>query len=100
MKQFAEYYNLYLPYYVMIVSSVAFVITAIDKILSKTKVRRVPEKRFVLLGAIGGGLGVLSAFYLIRHKTKHDGLLFAVWASTILSYCVLCGVSIFFQINF
>ena len=100
MKQFAEYFNIFLPYYVMILSFVAFVITAIDKALSKTKARRVPEKRFVILSALGGGLGVLSAFYLIRHKTKHGGLLFAVWAVSILSYCVFCGISIFFQINF
>ena len=100
MTQFAEYFNIFLPYYVMSLSVLAFIVTVTDKILSKTKARRVPEKWFVIFGTLGGGLGVLSAFYLVRHKTKHIGLLCAVWVTSILCYLLLCAGSIFFQINF
>ena len=100
MTQFAEYFNIFLPYYVMSLSVLAFIVTVTDKILSKTKARRVPEKWFVIFSAFSGGLGVLSAFYLVRHKTKHIGLLCAVWAASIFSYLALCAVSIFFQIKF
>ncbi len=90
----AEYYDLILPYYVLVLSAVSFIVTAVDKALSKTDMRRVPEKRFVLLSLLGGGLGVLSAFYLIRHKTKHGGLLAKVWVSSLLSYLILVSVSV------
>ena len=89
----AEYYDIILPYYVLILSAVAFLVTALDKALSKTDMRRVPEKRFVFFSIIGGGLGVLSAFYLVRHKTKHKSLLAAVWVWSVLSYIALIAIS-------
>jgi len=100
MTQFAEYFNIFLPYYVMSLSVFAFIVTVTDKLLSKAKARRVPEKWFVIFSALGGGLGVLSAFYLVRHKTKHIGLLCATWIPSILCYVALCATSIFFQIFF
>ena len=93
----AENYDIILPYYVLILSAIAFVVTVADKLLSKTDKRRVPEKRFIMFSVFGGGLGVLSAFYLVRHKTKHNGLLTAVWVSTVICYIVLVAVSFFLK---
>jgi uncharacterized membrane protein YsdA (DUF1294 family) len=33
--------------------------------------RRVPEKRFFVIGAFGGALGVLAGMKVWRHKTQH-----------------------------
>ena len=53
--------------------------------------RRTPEKRFLLFAATLAGPGVLLAFYTVRHKTKHYGLLAGVWALTVLSFgAVFC----------
>ena len=72
--------------WILSVSAVAFAITVTDKILAKRNARRVPEKWFIVFSLIGGGLGVLSAFYLVRHKTKHIKLLVTVWIVSILTY--------------
>lgn len=63
-----------------------FLVTAWDKRAAKRGMRRVPEKQFVLFSVLLGGAGVLLAFYLFRHKTRHTGLLAKVWLFTALSY--------------
>lgn len=80
--------------YLAVINIVAAIIVVYDKSISKLprgSVRRVPEKTFVTLSAIGGGIGTLLAMFWIRHKTKsHDGLLLkigffaAVWIVLIL----------------
>lgn len=65
-------------------SLIAFGVTATDKGLSKTDRRRVPEKWFRIFALLDGGIGVLAAFYLCRHKTKHGSLLASVWILTVL----------------
>ncbi len=64
---------------------VGFSVTAADKKFSKQKGhRRIPEKTFVILSFLGGGYGVLAAFFLCRHKTRHLGLIAAVTAATLI----------------
>lgn len=74
--------------YLAVINMVAAVIVVYDKSISKLprgSVRRVPEKTFVALSAIGGGIGTLLAMFWIRHKTKsHDGLLFKIGFFAIL----------------
>jgi uncharacterized membrane protein YsdA (DUF1294 family) len=45
-----------------------------DKLAAKMRWRRVPERRLVLLCAVGGGLGAFFAMALVRHKTQHREL--------------------------
>ena len=70
----------------LIWNAVTFAVTAHDKWAAKRDKRRTPEKHFRLFALFCGGAGVLAAFYIFRHKTKHYGLLFQVWALTVLSY--------------
>lgn len=64
------------------VNIIAFILTGTDKWLAKTKRRRLPERVMIQMTALGGGIGVLSAFYTFRHKTKHFRLLFIIWSIT------------------
>lgn len=47
--------------------------------LPRGSVRRVPEKCFVRFALFGGGIGVLLAMLLVRHKTRaHNRLLLKI----------------------
>ena len=70
--------NEFLTLYFVAVNLFAGVLAVYDKHLSKLprgSVRRVPEKRFIQLAALGGGVGTLLAMGFVRHKTKHGALL-------------------------
>lgn len=51
-------------------------LAAIDKKRAQTPAgrrRRIPHQTFRVLSLIGGGLGLLVAFRLLRHKTRRHG---------------------------
>lgn len=55
-----------------LVSLVAIVVTAYDKVISKKKgKRRVPEATLIIISALGGSLAMYATMLFIRHKTKH-----------------------------
>ena len=58
--------------YFAAVSVISASVTAYDKIVSKIEGhRRVPEKRLIMLAALGGSAAMLLTMLLIRHKTRH-----------------------------
>ena len=58
---------------------------------------RIPERTLILLAAIGGSVGALSAMYIVRHKTKHNKFRIGVPAilviQLILAYIVYSYVA-------
>ena len=52
-------------------NGIVLLVYGYDKLKSKGKGQRVPEKTLLWLGAIFGGAGALGGMYLFRHKTKH-----------------------------
>ena len=60
-----------LAWLLLLLNICTFVVFAVDKGLSKTQKRRVPESTLLLLGFLGGALGGLLAMMVFRHKTKH-----------------------------
>jgi uncharacterized membrane protein YsdA (DUF1294 family) len=82
-----------LSYFLLILCGIAcvigFILAGLDKKAAKKGTRRTPERSFVALSLLGGGLGVLAGFYHFRHKTKHAKLLFFVWAAAIASYAAV-----------
>lgn len=59
-------------------------LAAHDKIAAKKHRRRVPEKKLLLAGALGGATGMYAAMLLIRHKTKHLKFMLGLPALTLL----------------
>ena len=59
---------------------------------------RIPERTLILLAAIGGSVGALSAMYTVRHKTKHNKFTIGVPAiliiQLILAYIVYNYVAV------
>lgn len=57
--------------YLLLINAAAFLLMLTDKLLSKTKARRIPERILMLLAALGGSLGGALGMFLFRHKTRH-----------------------------
>ena len=64
--------------YVVIVSILAVIITAKDKIRAIKGGRRTPEATLLLLAALGGSVMMLVMMMLIRHKTKHKKFMIGI----------------------
>ncbi len=58
--------------YLILISSLALVVTVYDKIASKKLPEyRTRESSLLIISALGGSLVMLLTMHLIRHKTKH-----------------------------
>lgn len=78
--------------YFAAVNLISAATVAYDKRISRLprgSVRRVPERRFVRLSWLGGGVGTLLCMLLCHHKTKsHDALLLRILLPTLVWICV------------
>ncbi|MFD1773609.1 DUF1294 domain-containing protein [Paenibacillus rhizophilus] len=54
-----------------IINIIGYIVMSEDKDKARGRRERVPEKTLFLLAAIGGALGVMTAMYRRRHKTRH-----------------------------
>ena len=67
-----DYKMEYIIYGLLSINFLAIILMARDKSLAKSKsVNRIAEKKFFLLAALGGSIGIFFAMYFFRHKTKH-----------------------------
>lgn len=57
--------------YLILINAAGLVLMLTDKLLSKTRARRIPERTLLLLAALGGSLGSVLGMVLFRHKTRH-----------------------------
>jgi len=55
----------------VVINIIGYVVMSEDKNKARKRQQRVPEKTLFLLAAMGGALGVLTAMYRKRHKTRH-----------------------------
>ena len=74
--------------YITIVSVVAFIMYAADKIKAIRGSWRISEKALLLTGFFGGAIGALASMQIFRHKTKHVyfyfvNILGAAWQITV-----------------
>ena len=57
--------------YLLLINTVSAVMTAADKYRARRGSWRIPERRLLLFGLLGGAFGEWVTMLLIRHKTKH-----------------------------
>lgn len=81
--------------YLLIVNAAGFLVMTLDKLLAKKKAWRIPERTLIMLAAIGGSIGVWSAMYSVRHKTRH--IKFYLGVPAILAAQV--GIVLFFLLR-
>ena len=87
---------LYIVYgYLLVMNVYGFTLMGLDKRFAKRRKRRVPEKRFFLIGAIGGAIGIWYGMKMWRHKTQHHafttGIPYLV-ALNIIAIIVITGL--------
>ena len=91
-------YPIFIPY-LAIMSIISIIVTIKDKISAKISTHRTPEKKLLLLSALGGSIAMLLTMLVIRHKTKHlkfmIGIpLIIILQAVIVYYCIIWGVLI------
>lgn len=72
-------------------SAFIFLACGLDKLLSKHALRRIPEKVFLWLSVLGGGIGLCFGMLAFHHKTNH-------WYFRLCA--VLSGVTWMFLLTF
>ena len=55
--------------YVLLINLLLFLLMGIDKRAAKRKKWRIPERRLLTLGIIGGGFGGILGMLVFHHKT-------------------------------
>lgn len=55
--------------YVLLINLLLFLLMGIDKRAAKGKKWRIPERRLLTLGIIGGGIGGILGMLVFHHKT-------------------------------
>lgn len=59
-------------FYILIFVNIAgFIVVGVDKLKSRRKAWRIPERVFFWFALIGGCVGVYSGFLIFKHKTRH-----------------------------
>ena len=75
--------------YLLIVNAAGFLVMTADKLFARQNQWRVPEKSLLGIAVIGGSIGVLTAMYAVRHKTKHANFFLGVPAILICQISIL-----------
>jgi uncharacterized membrane protein YsdA (DUF1294 family) len=77
---------------VIVMSLIAFVLYAIDKVKAKRGAWRIPEAVLLGWGFFGGAIGALCAMKMLRHKTKHWYFWVVNIAGLVLHIAILTAV--------
>lgn len=79
------------------VNLVTFAVFGLDKLCARRRFRRVPERRLLMLAAVGGSFGAVAAQRSFRHKTHKQPFgnrLRAIVIGQIVLVSALCVVLI------
>lgn len=70
-------YN-YLWFILLAINVFGFGMVAVDKYKAKHRSWRIPEKRFFVVGLLGGAAGVYLSMKIFRHKTQHRKFIYGI----------------------
>ena len=77
--------------WLLIINLFGFIQMFVDKRRAKKDKWRIPEKRLILVAAIGGSIGSILGMQVFRHKTKHKSFVIGMPA-ILVAQAVLAGV--------
>lgn len=60
-----------LTLYILVLSTISFILMGIDKSRAKNNKWRISEKTLLTIALVGGACGGLIGMYVFRHKTQH-----------------------------
>ena len=89
MLDILERYPIFVPY-ILIMSVIAIIVTVKDKVAAIRDRRRTPEKKLMLISALGGSAAMLLTMYLIRHKTRHMKFMIGIPLILTLQIIIVC----------
>lgn len=75
-----------MPVYFLIVNVLGAALILIDKRKARLDRWRIRERVFFIFAFAGGGIGELTAMFLVRHKTRHRSFTFGIPVITLLFY--------------
>lgn len=78
----------------LLINLAAFALFAVDKMLARTRQRRIPEAYLHLIALAGGFVGSQIGRSLARHKTmkwSFDVVFILAWAIWMATFAVFCG---------
>ena len=89
MIELINQFPLVIPY-LALMSVIAVIVTVKDKICAKMDGKRTPEKKLLLISALGGSLAMLLTMLLIRHKTRHMKFTIGIPVILTLQIIIVC----------
>ena len=84
----------YTGWYLLILNAFTLFLTWADKRRAVRHAWRVPEARFMVLAALGGGIGIYAGCRMFRHKVKHAKFMIGVPVILVVQL-VLAGVALY-----
>lgn len=73
----------------IIMNIIGFAAASYDKYAAIHKKWRISEKSLTILSVFFGGIGIIAAFIIFRHKTKHYALFSRIVIITLIEYAAL-----------
>ena len=83
--------------YLFIINAAAFTLMGADKIKSKSRSRRVSERRLFLIASAGGSLGIWVGMRVFAHKTRHAQFVFGMPAMVFIQAALIAAVYRFIE---
>lgn len=86
-----------LPFYLVTINALGFLIMLADKEKAKKRLWRIPEATLLTVAALGGSIGCLAGMKVFHHKTRKPK--FYIGIPVILALQLILGVIVFLSIQ-
>lgn len=79
----------YLPYYLLAINAVTFIVYGIDKYKAKKAKWRISEATLLLLAVLGGSIGAWIGMKVWHHKTMHKKFKYGIPAILLIQIALM-----------
>jgi uncharacterized membrane protein YsdA (DUF1294 family) len=95
VSQFHAYLLHWLPFWLLAINLITFVVFGIDKHQARRGGRRVPERTLFTLAILGGSIGALAGMYVWHHKTLHRSFCIGIPVILLLQILIPAGLYLY-----